>query len=362
MWILKKLLDILNRFTKKCNTLYLNYDKNQKKKQQERLDALKVLGNKDYIMKNVSSKTKQSIYIVEVIVAAVIMLLSSFIMSNFLNVSNNLLLKILFNLILSFLLSYTLDSLVIFLFSFNRYLRKILFSILIFINAFIFAEIVIHSISDDNNSNRLISFFTNSFKEYDLHQNLKFPICIFWFIFFLISVCSCISLFLLLKTQDIFEIEAMGTENRLLLSILAIVTFIIGIDVDKIRPIGILCLILVIQTAIFEASYSYLLSKEYGKAQEIFREQLLLEKPRYEALKKCYYYGGEKYKEKLLSTEKFLIEILQHELQFLKILDSYENYLLHKAFYSKTLVISSKNNKPPHLRKSSKLASRRMKS
>ena len=72
MCIIKILLDILNRFTKKCNTLYLNYDKNQNKKQQERLDALKVLGNKDYIMKNVSSKTKQSIYFVKAIVAAVI--------------------------------------------------------------------------------------------------------------------------------------------------------------------------------------------------------------------------------------------------------------------------------------------------
>ena len=61
----------------------------------------------------------------------------------------------------------------------------------------------------------------------------------------------------------------------------------------------------------------------------------------YNRLVECYYYGGEKYKEKLLSTEKFLIEILKHELKLLKILDSYENYLLYKAFYSKILAASS---------------------
>ena len=48
-------------------------------------------------------------------------------------------------------------------------------------------------------------------------------------------------------------------------------------------------------------------------AQEIFQEQLLLEKPRYKELKKCYYHGGEKYKEKLLSTEKFLRLIKKRE-------------------------------------------------
>ena len=56
--------------------------------------------------------------------------------------------------------------------------------------------------------------------------------------------------------------------------------------------------------------------KEFKKqtiAQEIFQEQLLLEKPRYKELKKCYYHGGEKYKEKLLSTEKFLRLIKKRE-------------------------------------------------
>lgn len=76
-------------------------------------------------------------------------------------------------------------------------------------------------------------------------------------------------------------------------------------------------------------------SKEFKKetiAQEIFQEQLLLKKPRYEVLKKCYYHGGEKYKEKLLSTEKFLEVVVKNELKSLKDLKTYDDYSLYKAY------------------------------
>lgn len=55
------------------------------------------------------------------------------------------------------------------------------------------------------------------------------------------------------------------------------------------------------------------LKKRYADAQKIFEVQLLSNNPDYEELKKCYYHGGEKYKEKLLSTEKFLRLIKQKE-------------------------------------------------
>ena len=330
MSIIKILLDMLNRFTKVCNTLYIIYPKKENKKAQKRLDALKVLENKDYIMENVSSKTKQSKYYKWAIFASVIMVFSLLI-NFFLDVTSSLLLEIFYILILLFSLSFTLDFFLLFLFSFNKYLRKILFSNLIFINAFIFGDIVISSISDDNNYNRFVNFCINLFKEYDLHQIPNFHPYQFWLIFFLTSVCSCISLFLVLKTQDIFEIESMETENRFTLLILAILTFIIGIDIDKIRLVGIFCLILVIQTAFFEATYPYLLSKMYEKAQNIFQEQLVVKKPSYEELKRCYFWGGEKYKEKLLSTEKFLEVIVKNELKSLKNLKNYDDYKLYKA-------------------------------
>ncbi|OFK00185.1 beta-carotene 15,15'-monooxygenase [Streptococcus sp. HMSC071D03] len=330
MLIIKKLLDLLNSFTKKCNTLYLDYDKNQKKKAQERFDALKVLRNKDYIIKNVSSKTKQNNYFVRAIVATVIMLVLFFMIMS-LDSSNNLFSGFCSIFILSLSLSYAYNSFIVFLLSLNRYFRKILFSILTFINVFILGDIIIRIISNANNPNRILNFFENLFKEYELQTTFGSDIWLFWLIFTLMLASSCLSLYFVLKTQDVFELELMGIENRLLLSILAIVTFIIGIDIEKVRLIGILCLILVIQTAFFEASYSYLLSRMYEKAQTIFQEQLLLKFPDYQELKKCYYCGGEKYREKLLSTEKFLEVIIKNEFKSLNDLKNYDDYKLYKS-------------------------------
>ena len=330
MLIIKELLDLLNSFTKKCNTLYLDYDKNQKKKAQERFDALKVLRNKDYIIKNVSSKTKQNNYFVRAIVATVIMLVLFFMIMS-LDSSNNLFSGFCSIFILSLSLSYAYNSFIVFLLSLNRYFRKILFSILTFINVFILGDIIIRIISNANNPNRILNFFENLFKEYELQTTFGSDIWLFWLIFTLMLASSCLSLYFVLKTQDVFELELMGIENRLLLSILAIVTFIIGIDIEKVRLIGILCLILVIQTAFFEASYSYLLSRMYEKAQTIFQEQLLLKFPDYQELKKCYYCGGEKYREKLLSTEKFLEVIIKNEFKSLNDLKNYDDYKLYKS-------------------------------
>ena len=59
----------------------------------------------------------------------------------------------------------------------------------------------------------------------------------------------------------------------------------------------------------------YQFSKSEKFAQEIFQEQLLKNEDDidYNRLVECYYYGGEKYKEKLLSTEKFLKLIKKRE-------------------------------------------------
>ena len=81
------------------------------------------------------------------------------------------------------------------------------------------------------------------------------------------------------------------------------------------------------------------MKRELEKAQVIFQEQLLLEKPDYKKLKKCYYYGGDEYKNKLLSVEKFLLTIVENEimpLESLKNLNTYENYLLYKSYMYRT--------------------------
>lgn len=68
------------------------------------------------------------------------------------------------------------------------------------------------------------------------------------------------------------------------------------------------------------------------KAQRILEVELLSIKPNYDKLKECYFYGGKKYKEKLLSTEKFLEVVVKNELKSLKDLKTYDDYMLYKAY------------------------------
>ena len=330
MLIIKILLDMLNRFTKVCNTLYIIYTKKENKKVQKRLDALKILENKDYIMKNVSSKTKLGTYSINTMYGIVVMLLSFFI-SKFLNESNNLLIGIFSIFVLLLSLSYAYNSIIVFLLSLFRYFRQILFSVLIFVNAFILGDILIGSISNQNIPNRIVNFFTNLFKEYNLKTEIGFDKYKFWFIF-LVMVCAlCLSLYLVLKSLDIFELESMEKENDLIVGLLTITTFVISADFNKVKLIGIFLFILIILTTFFTILKLHFLSKRYEEAQTIFQEQLLLKFPDYQELKNCYYSGGEKYREKLLSTEKFLEVIVKNEFKSLNDLKNYDDYKLYKA-------------------------------
>ena len=196
MCIIKMLLDILNRFTKKCNILYLDYDKNQKKKAQERFDALKFLSNKDYIMKNVSSKTKLGTYLINTMCGIVGMLLSFFFISKFLNGSNNVLIEIFSIFILSLSLSYAYNSIIVLLLSLFRYFRQILFSVLIFVNAFILGDILIRSISNQNIPNRIVNFLQIYLKNIIYKQKLVLINTNFGLYFWLWLVL-CVYLFIL---------------------------------------------------------------------------------------------------------------------------------------------------------------------
>ena len=85
--------------------------------------------------------------------------------------------------------------------------------------------------------------------------------------------------------------------------------------------------------------FKYNDSKKETIAQQIFQEQLLKNEDGidYTRVVECYYYGGEKYKEKLLSTEKFLVIIVKNELKSLKDLKTYDNYRLYKAIRARNI-------------------------
>lgn len=318
------------------------------------LKCLKILDNTDYLTKNTSIKWSK--YIANALIIAILIifflnidkiirpqfgiiygLFSLFLLTVLVLLAYNFLI-----LFISYLFKYFYNSclknclkirrLLVFL-SFVKILRIKLFITMI-VNAFIISFLLTISMLRNSDKSSLIK---KVFMEYDLNKIFTEGAWSFWLIFFVVSIASCLSFDIVLKSQNIFELEDMESENRFILAILAIVTFIIGFDIDKVRLIGIALLILVIQTAFFEFRQSQLLSKMYEKAQEVFQEQLLFDNPDYQELKRCYFHGGEKYKEKLLSTEKFLVVIVKNELKSLKDLKTYDNYRLYKAIRARNL-------------------------
>lgn len=155
--------------------------------------------------------------------------------------------------------------------------------------------------------------FHNIFQEIDLNIMFDNKIWIFWLLASLLFFISCFSSYLFFKNQNTFDLEDINSGNEVLLIILSIPTFIIGVDIEKIRPIGFILLTLVIHTVFTSMYISYRLSKNYKKADELFQRELLSATPNYTNLKDCYYHGGEKYKDKLLSTEKLLRIIKRNE-------------------------------------------------
>lgn len=157
------------------------------------------------------------------------------------------------------------------------------------------------------------NLFHNIFQEIDLNIMFDNKIWIFWLLASLLFFISCFSSYLFFKNQNTFDLEDINSGNEVLLIILSIPTFIIGVDIEKIRPIGFILLTLVIHTVFTSMYISYRLSKNYKKADELFQRELLSATPNYTNLKDCYYHGGEKYKDKLLSTEKLLRIIKRNE-------------------------------------------------
>ena len=319
MWILKK------------------YKEKQKEEYKNRLDILKIIDNKYYLIKNAS--TKQWEFLVYFIISFVI----GYVINLCKDVFTQFHLELFFIFILLLLLLIAYNSFILFIFSVVKILRYVMLSLSMSVNAFIIGCLVIDGSSDTSVPERIVKFIKYPFVEFNLNNIFDGKVYQFWLIISVLSLASCISFYIVLKSQNVFELEDMGDENRLILGILAIVTFIIGVDIDKVRPIGIVLLVLVIQTAFFEFCQSQLLSKMYEKAQEIFEEQLLLEKPRYEELKKCYYYGGEKYKEKLLSTEKFLRLIKKRE-KYLIRRDGNNRYSYKSGFNPRNSLSPIRNN------------------
>lgn len=149
-----------------------------------------------------------------------------------------------------------------------------------------------------------------------IYSNLKLNL----FIFMLTGVLTLFQTKDIINYLTIYLVESLYPPIVTLLAIISLFTLVWGPQI--IEPKNILELFIgwgaVLITATLTLIQIYLEYKNSTNdetAQEIFQEQLLKteEDIDYNRLVECYYYGGEKYKEKLLSTEKFLRLIKKHE-------------------------------------------------
>ena len=172
------------------------------------------------------------------------------------------------------------------------------------------------------------------------YNNWKLNLCVF----ILSSFLSSIQLYRILKIYPNYLMDSINKLIFYLLAISSIVTLIFSPEIIKAEDMlklvvswGIILFTLI--ATLFQMYFEYKSSKNEEIAQQIFQEQLLKNEDGidYNKLVECYYYGGEKYKEKLLSTEKFLVIIVKNELKSLKDLKIYDNYRLYKAIRARNI-------------------------
>ena len=162
----------------------------------------------------------------------------------------------------------------------------------------------------------------------------------------ILTVISSILIFIIfrytIKYLSIFQLENSNTISIAILALLSMSTRILNINWEK-SPFWMLFIIfLTISSTVLKPIINHEQKKRQQTAQKIFEEQLLSNNPDYEELKKCYYHGGKKYKEKLLSNEKFLNIIVESELCSFNDVKTYEDYRLYKAFNYKNYLESQK--------------------
>lgn len=175
-------------------------------------------------------------------------------------------------------------------------------------------------------------------------DSLKATDIVFLIAFIVLYLILLLIVIKIISSLPLYKIENYSSTPAIVLSLLAvgISAFDFGKNISKIEDPWYWFLFIFLMTSactIAELRIKTVMKRELEKAQVIFQEQLLLEKPDYKKLKRCYYYGGDEYKNKLLSVEKFLLTIVENEimpLESLKNLNTYENYLLYKSYMYRT--------------------------
>ena len=150
------------------------------------------------------------------------------------------------------------------------------------------------------------------------YNNWKLNLCVF----ILSSFLSSIQLYRILKIYPKYLMDSINNLIFYSLAISSIVTLIFSPEI--IRPENMIelfvswgIILFTLTVTLLQMYFEFKSSENKEMAQQIFQEQLFKNEEAidYNRLVECYYYGGEKYKEKLLSTEKFLVIIVKNELK-----------------------------------------------
>ncbi|WP_422803749.1 hypothetical protein [Streptococcus sp. FT1-106] len=314
-------------------TNYLNHTQ-----ELEKGTKLKILDNKDYLRDGAIR-----MFIKGIAFAAFFAVLGTVIVPRMIpsDLGSSIHLAVIFLTCSFFFIFLAYSSLV---FAFLRYLKTFSIILSMLIVAFISGGLV-YSLGDENkkvsdyiccscpsvqslppsSSNSFEKALQSVFIKYELGDLFTDNAWQFWVIVIMILGISCLSSYLIVKSLEIFDIEIVKKGNEIVLLPLGVLTFIIGVELEKVSPIGMFLLSLLIQTAFITWYAGRRLKKESLKAQDIFQTQLLSTAPNYKELKKCYYHGGEKYKEKMLSDRKFLEVILKNESEISSVQTSLSN-------------------------------------
>lgn len=165
------------------------------------------------------------------------------------------------------------------------------------------------------------------------------------FLFYLLISCIIFYInFRSFKKWATYQLEMIMTNAAFLLLLISLTNMLLGILPGTSDPFAktFIFLATLLATILKICIIDHECKKNQLRAQNIFQTQLLSTAPNYKELKKCYYHGGEKYKEKMLSAEKFLKVILWNEESSFYTWKSYENYLEYKNYRYKQFRKNSK--------------------
>lgn len=285
----------VKRLIKKYKKGRVNYQKISK----DELEKIDILAERNDITSEMS--TEAIIFCVLLLLIDFLFWIYSIIYNSFFQ-SSNCILFIMIRMIFIPIMIYLTSSMLVTLFFHTFNTTKRFYQVIRFIISIIFILIP----------------YANHFKELtetkpETQNELIIPLVFFVVFGILIEI---LVMKIKSKTSFHFKYEVFDSIVSIVSTIvymLSILTIFYNTDWETRRTWTTLFVLMMISSEVLKNVNKFRINKGHEIAQKIFQEQLLLEKPRYEELKKCYYHGGEKYKEKLLSTEKFLQLIKKRE-------------------------------------------------